>query len=289
MAITKIANITANAREIDFVTRFASNWQALAEIIGITRPIRKTPGTTLVSYTASISLENSVAEGEVIPFSTASVVEAAKSDLTIEKYAKAVSIEAVSKYGAAVAVQKTDEAFLSQLQSNVMDRFYTFLGTGTLTDTATSFQEGVAKSIGLVRNKFKSMHKDITNVVTFVNILDAYEYLGAANLTVQTAFGIDYIEKFMGATIIMTSEIESGKIISTPVDNMVAYYIDPADSEFGQLGLDYTVSGDTNLIGFHVEGEYDRAIGAVYALMGFTLWAEYLDGISVVTVKSDGE
>lgn len=286
MAITKIANITANAREIDFVTRFASNWQALAEIIGITRPIRKTPGTTLVSYTASISLENSVAEGEVIPFSTASVVEAAKSDLTIEKYAKAVSIEAVSKYGAAVAVQKTDEAFLSQLQSNVMDRFYTFLGTGTLTDTATSFQEGVAKSIGLVRNKFKSMHKDITNVVTFVNILDAYEYLGAANLTVQTAFGIDYIEKFMGATIIMTSEIESGTIISTPVDNMVAYYIDPADSEFGQLGLDYTVSGDTNLIGFHVEGEYDRAIGAVYALMGFTLWAEYLDGISVVSVNS---
>jgi hypothetical protein len=170
-----------------------------------------------------------------------------------------------------------------------MDRFYTFLGTGMLTDTATSFQEGVAKSIGLVRNKFKSMHKDITNVVTFVNILDAYEYLGAANLTVQTAFGIDYIEKFMGATIIMTSEIESGTIISTPVDNMVAYYIDPADSEFGQLGLDYTVSGDTNLIGFHVEGEYDRAIGAVYALMGFTLWAEYLDGISVVTVDSDGE
>ena len=286
MAITKIANITANAREIDFVTRFASNWQALAEVIGISRPIRKTPGTTLVSYTASISLEDSVAEGEVIPFSTASVVEAAKSDLTIEKYAKAVSIEAVSKYGAAVAVQKTDEAFLSQLQSNVLDRFYTFLGTGNLTDTATSFQEGIAKSIGLVKNKFKSMHKDITNVVTFVNILDAYEYLGAANLTVQTAFGIDYIEKFMGATIIMTSEIDPGTIISTPVDNMVAYYIDPADSEFGQLGLDYTVSGDTNLIGFHVEGEYDRAIGAVYALMGFTLWAEYLDGISVVSVNS---
>ena len=265
MAITKIANITANAREIDFVTRFASNWQALAEVIGISRPIRKTPGTTLVAYTASISLEDSVAEGEVIPFSTATVVEAAKSDLTIEKYAKAVSIEAVSKYGAAVAVQKTDEAFLSQLQSNVMDRFYTFLGTGELTDTATSFQEGVAKSIGLVRNKFKSMHKDITNVVTFVNILDAYEYLGAANLTVQTAFGIDYIEKFMGATIIMTSEIDPGTIISTPVDNMVAYYIDPADSEFGQL---------------------DRAIGAVYALMGFTLWAEYIDGISVVSVNS---
>lgn len=286
MAITKIANITANAREIDFVTRFASNWQALAEVIGISRPIRKTPGTTLVSYTASISLENSVAEGEVIPFSTATVVEAAKSDLTIEKYAKAVSIEAVSKYGAAVAVQKTDEAFLSQLQSNVLDTFYTFLGTGTLTDTATSFQEGIAKSIGLVKNKFKSMHKDITNVVTFVNILDAYEYLGAANLTVQTAFGVDYIEKFMGATIIMTSEIDPGTIISTPVDNMVAYYIDPADSEFGQLGLNYTVSGDTNLIGFHVEGEYDRAIGAVYALMGFTLWAEYLDGIAVVSVNS---
>ena len=44
-------NVTA--REIDFVTRFADNWRALQQILGITRPIEKTPGSRLVSYTTT--------------------------------------------------------------------------------------------------------------------------------------------------------------------------------------------------------------------------------------------
>lgn len=285
--LTKAANITASVREIDFVTRFGRNWDALREILGIMRPVRKAPGSKLTSYTASVTLQSgSVGEGEEIPYSLATVTPVAYDDLTLEKYAKAVSIEAVNKYGASIAVQKTDDAFLNELQGNVLDRFYTFLQTGTLTGTAGTFQMAVAKSIGLVRNKFKTMRRDITKVVTFVNTVDAYEYLGAAELTVQSAFGIDYVENFMGATLIITSEIDAGTVISTPVDNIVLYYVDPSDGDFGQLGLNYTVQGETNLIGFHVNGNYNTAVGEVFALMGLALWAEYLDGIAVISVNS---
>ena len=139
--LTKVANLTVSAREIDFVTRFNSNWDALRNILGIMRPIRKTPGTVLRSYTASVTLQSgSVAEGDEIPYSLASVAEAAKADVDIEKYAKAVSIEAVSKYGAEIAVQKTDEAFLNELQSNVLTSFYAFLNTGALTSAVASWQ-----------------------------------------------------------------------------------------------------------------------------------------------------
>ena len=66
----------------------------------------------------------------------------------------------------------------------------------------------VSMAIGKVKDKFKQMRKDITNVVVFVNTLDVYEYLGAANITVQTAFGVDYIKNFLGAqTMILSSEI----------------------------------------------------------------------------------
>ena len=41
----------------------------------------------------------------------------------------------------------------------------------------------------------------------------------------------------------------------------------------------------TNLIGFAVAGDYDRATGVSYALMGFTLFAEYIDAIAVVTIN----
>lgn len=284
--LTMVANINASIREIDFVTRFGRNWDSLREILSIMRPIRKTPGTQLVSYNATVTLEpGTVAEGEEIPYSLAQITPVAYQDVVLEKFAKAVSIEAVNKYGAAIAVQKTDDAFLTELQDTVMTRFYTFLQTGTLTDTAADFQAGVAKAIGKVKNKFKTMHRDVTKIVVFVNTLDAYDYLGAAQLTVQTLFGIDYVENFMGADkLIISSDIPQGKIIATPVENIDLYYVDPSDGDFGQLGLNYTVEGVTNLIGFHVEGNYSHAVGEVYALMGMALWAEYLDGIAVITV-----
>lgn len=278
-------NVTA--REVDFVTRFNDNWEALRNIIGIMRPIRKAPGTSLVSYTADVALEDgNVEAGEVIPYSKATITAVAKGDLTIEKYAKAVPIEDVNKYGAAIAVEKSDDAFLTKLQNAVLTKFYTFLNTGSLEAEATSWQGALAKAQGEVLNKFATMQKDVTAVVGFANILDAYDYLGAADITVQTQFGLTYIKDFLGYStlfLLPATQIARGTVIATPVENIDLYYIDPSDSEFAKLGLSYTTQGETNLIGFHAEGNYNTAVGASFAIMGMALWAEYLDGIAKVT------
>lgn len=280
---TLSTDITVAAREVDFVTRFNRNWDALRDILGIMRPIRKEPGTKLTSYEASVTLSSGdVAEGDEIPYSDISVSPVTYSDLTIEKYAKGVTIEAVNKYGAEVAVQKTDEAFLNELQSKVMDKFYAFVQTGSLRHRADTWQMGVAMAIGRVRNKFKELHRDITDVVVIANTLDLYKYYGSANITVQSTTGLTYIQNFMGAsTFILSSEIPEGVVIAVPADNVVLYYIDPSDAGFKQLGLDYTVQGETNLIGFHANGNYAHAVGESFALMGMVLWAEYLNAIAV--------
>lgn len=281
-------NVTA--REIDFVTRFGDNWDALANILGVVRPIRKTPGTTLKSYTASVALESgNVGAGNVIPYSKATITETLKQDVTIEKYAKAVPIEDVNTYGAEIAIEKSDDAFLTQLQNLVLGRFYTFLtsDTSALTDNATTWQMALAKAQGLVLNKFATMQKDVTEVVGFANILDAYDYLGASDVTIQTEFGLTYIKNFMGYKtlfLLPATQIPRNKVIALPVENIDLYYVDPADSEFAKLGLQYTTQGDTNLIGFHAQGNYGTAVGETFAIMGMRLWAEYLDGIAVVTV-----
>ena len=284
--LTVTSDITVKAREIDFVTRFAKNWDALREILGIIRPIKKQPGTVLTSYTATVDLQDGrIGEGEEIPYSEATVTPVAHADLTLEKYAKAVSIEAVNKYGAEVAIEKTDDAFLNELQAVAMNRFYGFLPTGTLVDDEDSFQMAVAMSIGLVKDKFKKLHRDATKVIVWANILDAYQYIGAANITVQTQFGIDYMKNFMGAdTLVLSSEVPRGFVYATPVDNIVNYYVDPADADFAKLGLNYTTQGVTNLIGFHANGNYTTAVGESYALMGMALWAEFLDAIAVVSI-----
>lgn len=283
-------NVTA--REVDFVTRFGDNWEALRNILGIMRPIRKTAGTSLVAYTASVTLESGAVDaGEVIPYSKATIVQAAKSDVTIEKYAKAVPIEDVNTYGAEIAIEKSDDAFLTQLQNVVLSKFYTFLNTGSTTGSATNWQDALAKAQGLVLNKFATIQKDVTAVVGFANILDAYDYLGSANITVQTAFGLTYIKDFMGYStlfLLPAGKVARGDVIATAVENIDLYYIDPSDSDFAKLGLEYTVQGETNLIGFHAQGNYSTAVGESYALMGMALWAEYLDGIAVVSFGGAG-
>ena len=278
---------SVTAREIDFVTRFNDNWDALRNIMGIMRPIRKAPGTSLISYTADVTLEDGDVEpGHVIPYSNATITQAAKGDLEIQKYAKAVPIEDVNKYGAAIAVEKSDDAFLTKLQNVVLTKFYAFLKTGSLKKTATSWQDALAKAQGEVLNKFATMQKDVTSVVGFANILDAYDYLGAADITVQTQFGLTYIKDFLGYStlfLLPETQVARGTVIATPVENIDLYYIDPGDSEFARLGLNYTTQGETNLIGFHAEGNYNTAVGASFAIMGMALWAEYLDGIANVT------
>lgn len=292
--LTVASDITVNAREVDFVTRFSKNWEALRQVLGIMRPIRKAAGTKLVSYEATLkgTLNGgaSVGEGNEIPYTEFEVKPVAYDDITIEKYAKAVSIEAVAKYGAEVAIEKTDEAFLNELQGNVLSRFYVFLNTGALTSAVSTYQMALAMAKGLVIDKFNKMRRTVTEVVGFANVLDVYEYIGAANITVQTAFGLQYVKDFMGySTLFLLSEpdIARGDVIALPVENIDLYYIDPSDSDFAKLGLEYRVDGETNLIGFHANGNYSTAVGESFALMGMTLWAEYLDGIAIVSVGTE--
>lgn len=273
-------------REIDFIERFTRNWDALREIMGIMRPIRKEPGTKLVASKASVTLQSgTVAEGDEVPLSQATVTPVAFADLTLKKYRKAVTAEAVAKYGAAIAVQKTDDALLSELQGEIMDDFYAFAQTGTLTGEYDTFQMAVSMAVSLVKDKFKKMHRDYSTIVAFVNTLDVGEYLGTANITIQTMNGMEYLKDFLGASsVIITSEIPQGHVLAIPADNIINYYIDPGDADFQQLGLVYnTGSGVTNLIGVHKEGNYGRVMGETHALMGMKLWAEYLDGIANVT------
>lgn len=285
--LIKTADIQVTARELDFVTRFEQNWEHLRDILGIMRPIKKQPGAQLRSkYAEGVLQSGVVGEGEDIPYSKFTVKETIYDEMSIEKFAKAVSIEAIKDHGYDNAVQMTDDEFLFQLQTNVTDRFYSYLNTGTLkVSDAATFQMALALAKGSVLNKFKTMHRAATNVVAFVNIMDVYKYLGAAEISIQNEFGFNYIKNFMGYSVIFLlgdDEIAQGRVIATPVENIVMYYVDPADSDFVRAGLSYTTgAGETNLIGFHTQGNYNTAVSEAFAIMGLTLFAEYIDAIAV--------
>lgn len=286
--LTKEANIQARAREVDFVTQFQRNWEHLRDIMGVTRMIRKNPGETLRYKYAEVVLANgAVAEGDEIPYSQAEVKTKDYASIVVKKWAKGVSLEAINEHGYDDAVGMTDDEMVYMLTSSVTDEFYAFLKSGTLISAKTSFQAALADAQAQVRNKWKAMHRSMTEVVGFCNIMDAYDYLGAANIIVQNEFGMNYIENFLGYRRLFlcgANEIPRNKVIATPVNNLICYHVNPADDDFARAGLVYTVIGETPIVGYHVEGSYKTAVSESYAIMGMVMMAEYLDGIAVVDI-----
>lgn len=280
--------IQVRAREIDFVTNFGKNMQALLDVMGITRMVKKENGSALKTKKVNGTLQSGdVAEGDEIPMSQYKVEEKTFDTINIKKYRKGVSIEAIAERGYEAAVEMTDEEFKSDLQNEVLDKFYTQLKMGSLVGHETTWQMAFAMAIGKVKNKFETMKRTATGVAVWVNTLDVYKYIGAADITLQTAFGMQYIKNFLGADIVfVSSQIPENTVIATPLNNLIAYYVDPADSEFTKAGLEYTTDSATGFIGFHVQGNYEHAISDMFAIMGVRLFAEYMDAIAFIAVGS---
>lgn len=289
------AQINTTVRAIDFANSFTTTWQHLKDIMSAMRMIRKAPGTALKSkYAVGELQEGKTAEGEATPYSQYRVEEKYLGDMTIEQYAKGVSIQAIEEYGYDDAVAMTDAQFLADLQGEVADRFWAFLKTGTLTteNPVTTFQMAMAKAKGLVVNEFKKMRKTVTEVVAFVNVQDVYDYLGTQKIDEQNQFGWNYLKDFMGyRTVFLLSdnEVERGHVYATPVNNMILYYTDPADSEYAKAGFKYEVADmDISLIGVNVEANHNTGVSEMNVVLGMFLFAEYLNGIAHVNL-AEGE
>lgn len=280
---TNLANV--EARKIDFVSQFATELKALMGLLDVSRAIKKESGADLRMVKCSVDLANTVGEGETIPYSELSWDELDADPITLEKYSKGVSAEAINKYGYDIAVDKSDQELVAEIAGEITDGLYTTLADDTyaLTGTASTFPAKLAKGQALIRTQFETIQKGITGTVAFVNTDDFYNYLGDAIKDVQTAFGMTYIQNYYGYDVIfVTSKVTSGTVIATPLNNLNVYYIDPADSDFAKAGLVYQTD-ETGYIGIQTNGNYKTAVSETYAVTGVKLFPEYADGIALVT------
>lgn len=246
-------------REVDFVAQFTHNsLQKLIEVLGVTRKIPMQEGTTMYLYEISGTLENgAVAEGETIPLSKYTQTKTPVGEITLKKWRKAVSAEAIKKSGYSVAVNDTDAALLKDVQKGIRTDFFTLLNgtiTGATVVTGVGLQAALANAWGELQVLFED---DTAQAVYFCNPLDLSAYLGGATITVQQAFGMNYIEDFLGlGTVIMSSQITQGTFIATAKENLIMYYLtmngDVAESfdltadELGYIGISSGYANKTN-------------------------------------------
>lgn len=274
----------ARAREIEFTYRFNESIKKLMEALGVTRKIAKQSGTVLKAYKATGTLQDgSVAEGELIPLSKYVTEPVTFTEITLKKWRKATSAEAIVEKGYNQAVVMTTDAMLKDVQKGIRSSFFTFLGTGTGEATGETFQATLAQAWGQLQVLFED---DDIQSVYFMNPLDVADYLATANISLQTAFGMTYVENFLGlGTVIFNSSVPKGKIYATAKDNLVLYYIPVNGADLNEA-FSFT-SDQTGLIGIHEAPDYTNMTASDTVVSGIVLFAERLDGVVVGTIGEE--
>lgn len=274
----------ARVREVDFVNRFGYSLKKLTEALGVTRKIAKQAGTVLKSYKVSGTLQSgAVAEGDTIPLSKYTTTAVTYKEITPYKYRKATSAEAIMDSGYDQAVGMTTDQMLQDIQKNIRKEFFDFLATGTGEATGTTFQAALAQAWGQLQVLFED---DTIEAVYFMNPLDVAAYLATAQITTQTAFGMRYVEDFLGlGTVIFNSSVPQGTIYATAKENIVLYYIPVNGADLGEA-FSFT-SDESGYIGIHEEPDYTNLTCVDTAVYGIALFAEMLDGIVVATIEPE--
>lgn len=273
------------AREVDFVSQFTHNsLNKLMEVLGVTRKIPMMEGTTMYVYSTSGTLQNgAVAEGEIIPLSQYTTTKTAVGDITLKKWRKAVSAEAIKKSGYEASVRETDAALLKDVQAGIRTDLFTFLNgaiSGSTSATGVGLQAALAAAWGQLQVKFED---DTAEAVYFVNPLDIADYLASANITVQTVFGMNYVENFLGlGTVIMTSRVTAGTFIATAKQNLILYYL----TMNGDIAQAFNLTADeTGYVG--IKSGYqneERAQIESLVMSGVQFLVEYAAGVVKGTI-----
>lgn len=281
---TIVAGDLAKVRDVDFVERFSTNLDTLMRMLGVTRKIEKKAGETLKVYKVTGTLENgTVAEGEVIPLSKYQTTYVAIGEAELKKWRKITTAEAIASKGYGQAVNDTNDRMLKDIQKGVRSDFVSNLATGTGVASGTGLQAAMAQIWGQMQVLFEDTSIE---TVYFMNPLDVADYLGSAQISTQTAFGLSYIQNFLGmGNAILASDIPKGKIYATASENIVLYYIPVTSADMAQA-FDLTADA-TGLIGIHTGPTYDNLSAETVAASGVGLFAEKLDGIVVGTIAAD--
>lgn len=274
----------AKVREQDFVNTFGDDTRKLMEALGVTRKIPVVAGTVLKSYKATGTLENgAVEEGKLIPLSHYKTEAVAYGEAVLKKWRKETTAEAINKGGYNQAVVTTNKKMVRDVQKGIRSDFFTFLATGTGEAEGENFQAALAQSWGQLQVLFED---DSIESVFFMNPLDVADYLAKAEITTQNAFGMKYVEDFLGlGTVILNSNVPKGKIYATAKENIVLYYIPVNGADLGEA-FNFTAD-ETGLVGIHESPDYDYMTCKHTVVSGLTLFAERIDGVVVATISGE--
>lgn len=172
---------------------------------------------------------------------------------------------------------------LRDVQEGIRKDFFDFLPTGTGAASGEGLQGALAAC--WTKNQVLWEDTDASGYLYFVNPEDIGEYLAKKDVTVQTAFGMTYLEAFLGIyDVLVYTGVPKGKVITTAKDNIILYYTNPKNGDVAKA-FEF-VTDKTGLIGVHRTVDYDDLTTKTTVLTGSKLFAEVMDGIVVCAIEA---
>lgn len=281
--LTKMDDL-GTIKTIDFVETFSTGIEDLLELLGVTRKERLTSDMKIRTYKWETDLKDgNIPEGENIPLSKASQSPDKEHQVAWNKYRRAVSVEAIARHGASVAIDRADSKIMRDIQHRIKTQFVDFLDLSETTVAGEGIQKALAASWGQLAT-FDEFNGSET--VSFVNPLDVATYLGDQNVGADASniFGFTLLKNFLGMDNVVTlNSVPQGTIYSTAVDNLVLAYLDMRNSDVGDYFVDFT--DETGYIGVARDRKLINATHETLFLDANVLFAEIPDGVVKATIE----
>lgn len=272
-----------DAKSIDYAYRFGENFSKFIEALGITRQIPVQEGFTLTMYKAPVVdlADGDVGEGELIPLSKVTPQPAETKEITLKKYRKVTTAEAIQRYGRDEAINMTDDALIKEVQKGIRDYLFTTIKThGTVQPNlkAGTLQGALASAWGALEVLFED---DTITTVAFVNPMDVANEIANKEITLETQFGLRYYTDVTGTVVFLNNTIPQGEVYATAADNLQVAYISANSDLFNEFNM---FTDEFGYIGVAHGSALEILSVQTVLVSGVLIFPERLDGMVKIDI-----
>lgn len=273
-------------KSIDYVYRFEESLKSFQDAIGISRlmPVQSGMKIELLGKPTVDLASGDVAEGDIIPLSKVTPAVVSEKKITLKKYRKATSGEAIQTYGADQAVSYTDDALIKEVQKGIRTDLFDLVQSGdaqTNLNASNGLQGALATSWGALQTIFED---DTIKVVVFAHPMDVAQAIADKQLTLENAFGLNYYTDVTGTVVFTSTQVAQGSVYATAAENLVLAYIPAGTSDLGrQFGL---TADNTGFIGMKHFLHNESLTQQTLVVSGVLMFPERLDGVVQVPLAA---
>ena len=225
--------------------------------------------------------DGEVAEGDLIPLSKVEPVVHSTKEISLKKYRKATSGEAIQRYGLDQAIDITDEEMVKEVQKDIRKDLFDLIQSGDAETNlnAGTLQGALATAWGALQTVFDD---DTVTTVAFVHPMDIAHANAHKELTLETQFGLNYYTTATGTVVFSSTQVVQGTIYATAPENLVVAYIPASNSEMGRA---FNLTSDqTGYIGMKHFEHNETFTQQTLIVSGVLLFPERLDGVVKVAI-----